>query len=365
MRARIFAATLLAMLAAPPSLAAVTRTDHYVPVRSTAPAMAGQEARIYVREVRAARTAKPRGVVLFVHGAGTPAEVSFDVPYADYSWMAYLAEAGFDTFAMDMTGYGRSTRPSAMADPCNMPKARQAEFKAPVGCTASRATAITTIASDWDDIAAVVDHLLALRHVRQVALVAWSQGGPRTAGYTAAHPDKVSRLVVLAPAYNHDGPAAAPDPLPTIDGAMTVQTRADFIANWDRQVGCPGQYEPAAAQSVWDEMMASDPIGAAWTPAARRAPAVPSWGFNRAVAAKMTTPYLMVAGAHDKQVPPDRVRDLYADLGARQRVLVDLACASHNAMWEKNHLLLFKASRDWLTTGKVGGVSRGIVRLGY
>ena len=32
-------------------------------------------------------------VVLFVHGAGTPAEVSFDVPYKDYSWMAYLAHA--------------------------------------------------------------------------------------------------------------------------------------------------------------------------------------------------------------------------------------------------------------------------------
>jgi pimeloyl-ACP methyl ester carboxylesterase len=47
-------------------------------------------------------------VVLFVHGAGTPAEVSFDVPYKDYSWMAYLAQAGYDVFSVDMTGYGRS-----------------------------------------------------------------------------------------------------------------------------------------------------------------------------------------------------------------------------------------------------------------
>ena len=29
-------------------------------------------------------------------------------PYQDYSWMAYLAHAGFDVFSMDMTGYGRS-----------------------------------------------------------------------------------------------------------------------------------------------------------------------------------------------------------------------------------------------------------------
>src|SRR4029077_10948736 len=80
--------------------------DHYVPVKSTAPAFAGQEAKIYVREVVLAGTASaPLGVVLFVHGAGTPAEVTFDVPYKDYSWMAYLARAGFDVFSMDMTGY--------------------------------------------------------------------------------------------------------------------------------------------------------------------------------------------------------------------------------------------------------------------
>ena len=31
--------------------------------------------------------------------------------------MGFLARAGFDVFSMDMTGYGRSTRPAAMNDP--------------------------------------------------------------------------------------------------------------------------------------------------------------------------------------------------------------------------------------------------------
>jgi pimeloyl-ACP methyl ester carboxylesterase len=90
--------------------------DHFVRVTSTVPAMAGQPAQLYVRERVLAGTAL-RGrsfdnrVVLFVHGAGTPAEVSFDVPYQDYSWMGHLARAGFDVFSVDMTGYGRSTRP--------------------------------------------------------------------------------------------------------------------------------------------------------------------------------------------------------------------------------------------------------------
>jgi pimeloyl-ACP methyl ester carboxylesterase len=347
--------------------------DHFVRVKSTAPDIAGQTAQIYVREVVLPGTAlrgrpAPGSVVLFVHGAGTPAEVSFDVPYKDYSWMAYLAKAGFDVFSMDMTGYGRSTRPPAMNDPCNLSKEQQARFvpqliAAP--CAPSRPTAITTMGSDWNDIGAVVDHLKGLRGVDKVSLVAWSQGGPRAAGYAARNPGNVARLVVLAPAYNRGGPLDAPNPLPSVNASMNVQSQADFIANWDRQVGCPDQYEAATSAAVWGEMLASDPVGSTWGTGVRRAPQVPTWGFNQTVVAKMQTPFLMVAGVHDRQVPPERVRDLYADLGGKEKVLVDLACSSHNAMWERNHLLLFNASLEWLRDGKVNGMSAGEVKLGY
>jgi hypothetical protein len=73
----------------------------------------------------------------------------------------------------------------------------------------------------------------------------------------------------------------------------------------------------------------------------------------------------MVAGAHDKQVLADRVRDLHNDLGSREKVFVDLGCASHNAIWERTHLLLFHASREWLTRGSVNGSKDGMLRLGY
>src|SRR4029077_10535224 len=106
------------------------KVDHYVKMKSTVPAIAGQAAEIYVREKGLAgpalrsTTLKDR-VVVFVHGAGRPAEVAFDVPYQDYSWMAYLARGGYDVFSMDTTGYGRSTRPPAMNDPCNLANDRQ------------------------------------------------------------------------------------------------------------------------------------------------------------------------------------------------------------------------------------------------
>jgi hypothetical protein len=73
----------------------------------------------------------------------------------------------------------------------------------------------------------------------------------------------------------------------------------------------------------------------------------------------------MVSGVHDKQVPQERVREFYADLASRQKVFVDLACSSHSAMWERNHLLLFKASLEWLTQASVNGKQEGMLRLGY
>ncbi|HLH44661.1 MAG TPA: alpha/beta fold hydrolase [Bryobacteraceae bacterium] len=346
--------------------------DHYVLVRSAVPMMSGQPAHLYVREVVQGRTLRDSPsadrVALFVHGSGTPAEVAFDVPYRGYSWMAYLAEAGFDVFAMDLTGYGRSTRPAPMDDPCNLTSEQQKAFVPsliPTVCEPSYPRQLTTLPSDWSDIGAVVDHVRALRHVDKVSLLGWSLGGPRAGGFAAQHPEKVLKLVLLAPAYNRKASANPPAQVPANGAAMNTQSRDEFIANWDRQVGCPGQYSSAVSDAVWTSMIQSDPVGAAWGTGVRRAPQVTSWGWTQAAVAQTQIPTLMVSGVHDKQVNPDRVRELYADLGTPKKVFVDLACSSHNAMWEKNHLLLFRASLEWLTKGSVDGKPEGELQMGY
>jgi pimeloyl-ACP methyl ester carboxylesterase len=346
------------------------RLDHYVGVRSTAPATNGQITPIYVREVvRASVALRDRSaanrVVLFVHGAGTPSEVGFDVPYGDYSWMGYLAQAGYDVFAMDTTGYGRSTRPAAMNDPCNLSSAQQLALAADrraEPCAPTSTQPLATIASDWNDIDAVVDHLRGLRGAAQVSMVSWSLGGPRAAGYAAQNPNKVGRLVLLAPAYIRD-PSAAP---PAAAGAiMNTQSRNELTALWNSQVGCPDQYEQSGLRAIWQAMLESDPVGAVWGTGVRRAPNVANAGWTKAMVEATQVPTLIVTGEHDKQVLPTRVRDLYADLGSKSKVLVDLACSSHNAMWERNHLLLFQASLEWLTKGTVNGNEQGSIRLGY
>jgi len=255
--------------------------DHYLRAQS-AQAPAGAAPLLYVRERTKAGVALRGGasanrVVLFVHGAGTPAEVSFDVPYEDYSWMGYLATAGYDVFSVDLTGYGRSWRPAPMNDPCNIPANRQAEFvpaliAAPCAPSSDRHT--TTMASDWSDVGVAVDYVRSLRRVTQVNLIGWSQGGPRVGGYAALHPDKVRRMVLLAPLYSRTRSADPPADVPAKGQPFTIQSRTDLVSLWDGQVGCAGQYEAGTLDAIWSEMMASDPVGATWGAGVRRAPNV-------------------------------------------------------------------------------------------
>ena len=344
--------------------------DHYVAHRSTVPAIEGQHVQLYLRErvlpaVVARGAALENRVVLFVHGAGTPAEVAFDVPYEDYSWMAYLATAGYDVFSVDITGYGRSTRPHVMNDSCNLSREDQIALRLRAeACAPSYDRPATTIASDWDDIDRAVEHIRALRGVDRVALFGWSLGGPRAGGYAARHPDKVSKLVLLAPAYSRSSPSSEPAATPG-GAAITSQSRATFDANWRRQVGCESQYDAAVADSVWSEMIASDPVGATWGPGIRRAPRTLVWGWDEQTVGRQRTPALLIAAVHDGQVAAERVRELFDDYGAEQKVLIDLGCASHNAMWERVHDLMFAASLEWLESTTVDGMSQGIVRLGY
>jgi hypothetical protein len=208
---------LLALASVSPSFAVddseqILAIDHLVSHVSTAPATSGQEVKLYVRErvqagVALTSPSFAKRVVLFVHGATIPSEVGFDAQYQDYSWMAYLAQAGLDAFALDLTGYGPSSRPTAMDDPCNVAPASQSDLVPSTladVCPSTYAGDLTTLASDRDDIDAVVDYVRSLRHVEKISLV---KGWPQN-WLLRRHPPRKGRQSGNARASVHAGKPA-------------------------------------------------------------------------------------------------------------------------------------------------------------
>src|SRR5258705_12732095 len=87
--------------------------DRFVPHVSTVPANLGRMVGLHLREKALASVVEGAGrnqphVALFLHGGYSPSTVAYDLDYRDYSWMAQLARAGFDVFALTHTGYGAS-----------------------------------------------------------------------------------------------------------------------------------------------------------------------------------------------------------------------------------------------------------------
>ena len=135
-------------------------TDYMVPHISTVPANAGKWVELFVREKVLKTGSSKRPVVLMIHGAASSTVPVFDLQFENYSWMEYLANAGYDVFAMDLTGYGLSPRPM-MDNPCNTSPSQQQSYLIPnplsQPCAPAYPFQLPTIQSDWDEISRVVD----------------------------------------------------------------------------------------------------------------------------------------------------------------------------------------------------------------
>ena len=362
--------------------------DHLVPHVSTVHANFGDRVELFVREKiqsdgdEAASDGDRKPAVLMIAGATQPAMPVFDVPFENYSWMTHLAEAGFDVFAMDLTGYGSSPRPR-MDDACNVAQDQQAlliprPLLAP--CAPSYPFKMD-IRSDWDEIDRVVDFVRELRGVKRVSLVGWSRGAPRIGGYAARHPEKVQKLFLYAPAA-YDRTRPAPPTLrpdlrdPPERGFLTqLGTIANFFNVWDSQVrlgtaaGCNNQFPPAIREVLRSSILASDPVSQLWgkpeqSPHLWRAPLQNTlWGWNTVDAKAIRVPTLIIRGELDLQAPEPQQKDLFADLVIEKKVFVRVACAGHQLVFENQHMVLLRASEEWLRDGSFAGDDHGTFRV--
>ncbi len=122
-----------------------------------------------------------RGTVLFVHGSSMASQPTFDlqVPGRPFSSaMDWFAARGFDTWCVDMEGYGRSDKHRDIT--CD-------------------------IANGADDLAAASAYIQSLRNNHGFLVYGISSGALRAAMFAEAHPQRVSRLALDAFVWTGEG----------------------------------------------------------------------------------------------------------------------------------------------------------------
>ncbi len=130
---------------------------------------------------KASLTSVKRGTVLFVHGSSMASQPTFDlqVPGRPHSSaMDFFAGQGFDTWCVDMEGYGRSDKHRDIS---------------------------SNIAEGADDLAAATDYIMQARDVQRFLVYGISSGALRAALFAERHPARVARLALDAFVWTGEG----------------------------------------------------------------------------------------------------------------------------------------------------------------
>jgi pimeloyl-ACP methyl ester carboxylesterase len=141
----------------------------------------GSDVRLFLWNKHAGDPSGPAGRVLFVHGSSMASQPTFDLQVpgrADSSVMEYFAARGYDTWCVDMEGYGRSTKTR--------------DNNAPIAYGA-------------DDCFAAASYIAKLRGARPLMIYGISSGALRAALFAQRHPDMVARLALDAMVWTGEG----------------------------------------------------------------------------------------------------------------------------------------------------------------
>ena len=298
---------------------------------------------LYIRNKRLSEMSsfEPARTVLFVHGATYPSSTTFDLQLDGLSWMDYIASRGYDVYALDLRGYGKSTRPKEMADD-----------PAQNGPIVRGETAVK-------DIAAVVDYILKRCNIARLNLIGWSWGCTLIATYATTHSNRVERLALYAPIWIRQTPSllqAGPGPL----GAYRTVTREQAKQRWG--AGIPEDKKSTLIPPGWFEAWAdatwkSDQEGAKLDPPVVRAPngvvadTADYFGAGKPYydPSKITVPTLLIGAEWDRDAPPYMAQTLFPLLiNAPDKRYVQLAEGTHSIMMERNRLKLFEAVQAFL-----------------
>jgi pimeloyl-ACP methyl ester carboxylesterase len=141
----------------------------------------GPDVRLFMWNKCAVDPGQTVGTILFVHGSSMASQPTFDLQVpgrSDSSAMDWFAARGYDTWCVDMEGYGRST------------KTRDNN---------------ALISQGADDCFAATTYIQKLRGQRPLLVYGISSGALRAALFAERHPDMVGRLALDAMVWTGEG----------------------------------------------------------------------------------------------------------------------------------------------------------------
>ncbi len=141
----------------------------------------GADVRLFLWNKHNGDASGPAGRILFVHGSSMTSQPTFDLHVpgrADSSAMDFFAARGYDTWCLDMEGYGRSTKTR--------------DNNAPITYGA-------------DDCFAAASYIQKLRGDRPLLVYGISSGALRGALFAQRHPKMVARLALDAMVWTGEG----------------------------------------------------------------------------------------------------------------------------------------------------------------
>ncbi|MGE5525638.1 MAG: alpha/beta hydrolase [Rhodospirillaceae bacterium] len=268
---------------------------------------------LFLWEKRAITQGAPRGTVLFVHGSSMASQPTFDlkVPGRPHSSvMDWFAEQGYDTWCVDMEGYGRSD------------KSRPINFD---------------IANGADDLAAASEYIMKTRGVKKFLVYGISSGALRAAMFAEQHPERVARLALDAFVWTGQGSPTLAERTKKLPEFKKMNRRpidrafVHSIFNRDH----PGCAEEKVIEAFADAILALDdsvPTGT-YVDMCSRLPVVDP--------AKITMPTIIMRGEFDGIASFDDLIEFFKRLPNPDKQFTVMAGISHASFQQINYMMVY------------------------
>jgi pimeloyl-ACP methyl ester carboxylesterase len=279
------------------------------------------DVRLFLFEKVAGDPARAKGTILFVHGSSMASQPTFDLQVPgrpDSSVMDWFARRGFDTWCVDMEGYGRSE------------KGRNNN---------------ADISQGADDCHAAAAYIRKVRGEKPLLVYGISSGALRAALFAERHPEMVARLALDAMAWTGRGS-------PTLE--QRRQRLPEYLATNRRPIDRafvrsiftrdhPGTAEDRVIEAFADAILALDdsvPTGT-YVDMCSKLPVVDP--------EKITVPTLIMRGQWDGIASFEDLMDFFDRLRNPDKQFAVMPGIAHASFQQKNYRLVYHILHSFFT----------------